>query len=612
MKTTVYGRSHGFALPAILVVSIVMLIVLTAAVSLTGSTRTSLNDQYYTQLALEAAESGLTRANDCLRTNGYIAQWSAASPLRPNTACTGGLACSGSTNCYVTTNATFRTTFEVKAPVDSATSQAVTVIGTVQLIRGSFGTTWRTYSATKTARVGADVGFDSIAFGYTVANGAYFLTIAADGTLRGVGSNFYGQLGNGTTVSSTKPTIYALAEGNRPVKVYAGFLSQGYNTFVIMSDGRVFGAGQNDHGQLGDGTTTNRYTAVQMQLPANVRAVGINTNGRNVFVLGDNSQLYAGGECINGQLGSGYVITGCLDQKTPMRVSLPTYSVTDQNTHPTAQISADSTTAYVVMKGGRVYGWGGNTFGQLARGDTIHSSTPVKIGTYGDAGEPKAVSIAFDGDDLVVVDSDGLVKTVGRNRFGMLGNGTITQSNVLVDFPLPVGSGRAIKASSDHSSLSVMTDTGQVWSAGLNDKGQLGNGTVATNQTTPVRFILPSGVLARDLYSTSTGLNSTYSNLFVVGSDGRVYGAGSNTYGQLGDGTTIDRATPVAMNGIDGVAVRGKTVQAGYGTAVVLTVNNKIYTVGNNNYGQLGDGTTTNSSTPVANRYTNVIPPTFY
>ncbi|MNR30548.1 Regulator of chromosome condensation (RCC1) repeat protein [compost metagenome] len=66
------------------------------------------------------------------------------------------------------------------------------------------------------------------------------------------------------------------------------------------------------------------------------------------------------------------------------------------------------------------------------------------------------------------------------------------------------------------------------------------------------------------------------------------------------------------MQVFDGSAVRAQQVQSGFGTTVILTTNGKVYTVGNNSNGQLGDGTTTNSSTPKANRYTNVLPLTIF
>ena len=85
-----------------------------------------------------------------------------------------------------------------------------------------------------------------------------------------------------------------------------------------------------------------------------------------------------------------------------------------------------------------------------------------------------------------------------------------------------------------------------------------------------------------------------------------MYGAGSNTFGQLGNGTTAAaQTTPVAMNVVGTVNGRAVSVQAGYGSAVILTSSGVTYTVGNNNTGQLGDGTTTNSSTPILGKFLN-------
>jgi alpha-tubulin suppressor-like RCC1 family protein len=190
-------------------------------------------------------------------------------------------------------------------------------------------------------------------------------------------------------------------------------------------------------------------------------------------------------------------------------------------------------------------------------------------------------------------------------------NETFSLPNVtrLVDFALPPGAGKAVKVATDQWFVSVLTDTGQVWSAGRNEAGQLGNGQTKVINPYPVRFILPSGVTATDIWSTAYyGAGFSFANTFVIGSDGKVYGAGDNDYGQLGDGTTTDRSTPVAMQVIDGVGIEAKKVQSGMGTTVVYTKGKKVYTVGNNSNGQLGDGTTNNSSTPKANKYTNVLP----
>jgi alpha-tubulin suppressor-like RCC1 family protein len=185
----------------------------------------------------------------------------------------------------------------------------------------------------------------------------------------------------------------------------------------------------------------------------------------------------------------------------------------------------------------------------------------------------------------------------------------------LVRFGVPSSAGNIIKVTTDAWFTSVLTDTGEVWSAGINNRGQLGNGATATYQPFPVKFILPAGVTAVDVYTSAYNPNTApydYNNTFVIGSDGKVYGAGSNTFGQLGDGTTTARSTPVAMQVINGTSIKAKQVVSGYGTTVVLTEDRKVYTVGSNTNGQLGDGTTTNSSIPKANRYTNVLPVTSF
>ena len=117
-----------------------------------------------------------------------------------------------------------------------------------------------------------------------------------------------------------------------------------------------------------------------------------------------------------------------------------------------------------------------------------------------------------------------------------------------------------------------------------------------------------------NFYTTKEGSDTTldYGNTFVVLDDGSIYGAGANTFGQLGNGTSSGTpvSTPVLMNLPAGV--RAQTVQTGHGTTVVLTDEGKIYTVGNNGNGQLGDGTTTNSSTPLIRQYVNNRPIVLY
>ena len=131
--------TSGFALPAVLVASVVMLIVLLSSVSAASSTRVALDEQYYNKLAQEAAEAGQARAEACLQASNYAATWTNSSKLRPDTTCTGSTISGG--NKYITQYGNIRTTFEVSAPVTGTSSSAkVNVTGIVELVRQSNGT----------------------------------------------------------------------------------------------------------------------------------------------------------------------------------------------------------------------------------------------------------------------------------------------------------------------------------------------------------------------------------------------------------------------------------------------------------------------------------------
>jgi len=82
-------RSKAFALPTVLIASVVLLAVLAVSVTATASVRTALQNQYYTQLAQIAGEAGVAMAKACLAANGNVPLWTDAKPLTPATDCSG-------------------------------------------------------------------------------------------------------------------------------------------------------------------------------------------------------------------------------------------------------------------------------------------------------------------------------------------------------------------------------------------------------------------------------------------------------------------------------------------------------------------------------------------
>lgn len=718
-------KTEGFALPTILIASVVMLIVLVSAITATESIRSALDRQYYNELAREAAESGLAYASYCLQQNSYTPSWSSSYPLRADRDCTG--VNSNGVSQYIINQNNVRMSFSVAYPTNMSVSQLVSSTGTVELLRPSSGQPWRSYTYSASARIGVTLSLNTVAFGYAYGSGAYFGTLLADGTLRMAGFNGWGQLGNGTYNDALLPTKFQMNGTDKPVNVFTNFVSGGHSVYVLANSGQIWGAGYNGNGELGNGTTTTSANAVQFGLPSGKTGQYVAINGFDTYALTTDGNIYAAGACANGQLGYNYTISGCTDQSVPKRVNLPAVT-SDPNTIPTTNITTDYLEAFVRMQGGKVYGWGADAnsiFGSSSAGDT---SNPVQIGTFGNTGQPTARQIFTDGISLWIVDSNGTLWGQGANMYGQLGgqnisifynqashcldnktgdgvtiwlypcngtgpqqftfqtDGTIYNANKnvclnnvnhssanqapvnlaicdgtsaqrwqmradgtlyntaynvcldnlngdgtnlqlygclsnanqtfslpdqgkLVQFNLPAQAGSVTKIWTDQWFVEALTSNGQVWGAGLNDHGYLGAGSIWTHQNFPVQFILPSGVTAVDLYATcSNPSDDKYCNTFVIGSDGKVYGAGSNYFGQLGDGTTTDRSTPVAMQTIDGVNIKALQVESGYGTTIVIADNHKVYTVGNNSNGQLGDGTTNNSSIPKANQYTNALP----
>lgn len=739
-------RRSGFALPTVLIASVVMMIVLASVLtSLASGIVVLLDNGHYTQYAKAASQSGLAMAQACLKDSNYVPQWSDAAPLKPNTNCS-GVVQSGVTQ-YIHNSGGIRSSFSIGAPTTLANGvQRVTVAATTERIRTSDNTAWRTYTASSYATISGQSSFSSVTFGYSLSRGAFFGVVEPNGRANAVGFNGDGQLGNGTTNNALSPTTYILPDGVAVSKLYSSFLSAGMAMFAITTDGQLYGSGQNTDGQLGNGANaTAQSTPVKFQLPAGVLAKYVAMGDVFTVVIGSDSNVYTAGNCGDGILGYTYTISGCTSKNTYKRVALPTVNGGDLNTLPvdstswlqSTNLAIDRRNAFLVMQGGRVYGWGDNTYGEMGNGTVTDSSTPIKFGTLGDASQPKGVQVAFDGDTTWVLDDGGDVWVAGRNTYGSAGGSSpvASSTNLCIDNPnnstatgqrvristcsngtsqmlhfdtdgtlkfhpnssttlciennggvstngnqirtaactassaqlwtmrndksllnpatnkcldnpsnsstnntnlqlyscnggasqqwtlnsiltaakvwKPTGHGKVVRVSTDQATTLFLMEDGTVWGTGRNDLGELGSGSATTYTYNPLmrQMALPSGRKAVNFYTAA--YDTTYSNSYVVLDDGSVWGTGSNNWGQLGNGTTTSyESSLVKMTLPSGVVAQ--SVQTGLGTTVVLTTDGKIYTVGNNSNGQLGDGTTTNSSTPLARKYVNSRPFVLY
>ena len=246
-----------------------------------------------------------------------------------------------------------------------------------------------------------------------------------------------------------------------------------------------------------------------------------------------------------------------------------------------AGIAAGSSHTVAVTREGRVFAWGNNGEGQLGDGSRTGRSIPTLV-----AGVDGVVEVAAGIVHTVARKSDGTVWTWGASYFGQLGGDV---PDVIREAPgrVPNIAGViAISAGMQHTV--ALTGDGRVWAWGLNQSGQLGDGTIA-----------PSGG-SRDTPRVVAGLDDVvaiaagWEHTLALRRDGTVWAWGYNADGSLGDGTTVTRGTPAMVSGLAGIV----RISAGTYSAAVRN-DGSVWVWGANGYGQLGDGTYTDRPRPL-------------
>jgi alpha-tubulin suppressor-like RCC1 family protein len=281
------------------------------------------------------------------------------------------------------------------------------------------------------------------------------------------------------------------------------------------------------------------------------------------------SQAWAWGSGIQGRLGDGTIV----NKSSPVSV---VGGFTDW-----CQLSAGGSHSAAVRQNGTIWAWGCNGQGQLGDGTTVTNSSPVSvIGGFTDWCQVSAVT-----SNTAAIRQNGTLWGWGANLQGQLGDGTtISKSSpvsVIGGFTdwcqISVGSGPT----------AAVRQNGTLWTWGSNICGRLGDGTTV-NRSSPVSVV--GGFT--DWCQVSVG----YCHIAAVRQNGTLWAWGYNGQGRLGDGTTIDKSSPVSVVGgfTDWCQVSGGPLH----TAAVRQ-NGTLWAWGYNG-GRLGDGTTVNKSSPVS------------
>jgi alpha-tubulin suppressor-like RCC1 family protein len=352
------------------------------------------------------------------------------------------------------------------------------------------------------------------------------------------------------------------------------------NGHSIATDpsGKVYTWGWNTNGQLGNGTYTYSY-----DVPVTVTTSGV-LSGKTItavaggeahsIALTSDGTVYTWGHNFIGQLGNGNLT----DSNVPV-------AVTGLSGKTITAVAGGGTHSIALASDGTVYTWGFNFYGQLGNGNNTNSNVAVAV--TGLSGKT-ITAIAGGLNHSIALATDGTVYTWGDNFSGQLGNGTNNASNV----PVAVTglSGKTITAVAGGGVHSIaLAPDGTVYTWGENYFGQLGNGT-NTYSNVPVAVTGLSG-------KTITAIAGGGLHSIALASDGKVYTWGYNVFGQLGNGTNTDSNVPVAVTGLSGETITA--IASGKDHSFALASDGTVYTWGDNYYGQLGNGTNTDSNVPV-------------
>lgn len=360
-----------------------------------------------------------------------------------------------------------------------------------------------------------EVGGDLLQVSSIAAGARHSCGITPGGGVKCWGSNSNGQLGDNTTTQRLTP-VDVVGLGSGVASIYAG----AYHTCAVTTAGAAVCWGRNLEGQLGDGTTVDRWIPVAVaglnsgiasMATMNVHTCAVTTSGA-AKCWGNNG---------NGRLG---------DNTTTSRLTPVDVFGLDSGV---ADITAGNFHTCAVLTTGAAKCWGRNSNGQIGDESTTQRNAPVDVAGLGVG----VASIAAGANHTCAVMNSGAAKCWGYNVTGQVGDGSGTQRISPVDV---VGLSGVVRITGGTSHTCALMASGAAKCWGDNAFGQVGDNST-TNRVTPVDVPgLSSGVAS---------IKAAGSHTCAVLTSGAPMCWGYNVYGQVGDNSTADRYTPVAVQG---------------------------------------------------------------
>jgi len=526
-----------------------------------------------------------------------------------------------------------------------------------------------------------------------IAAGRYHsIALTLDGSILAWGSNEYGQLGDGTTIHSNTPILL------KNIYFFQSITAGNYHSVALTDTGEVWTWGKNEIGQLGNGT--NNDSDCPVRIPDFYNIISISASNSHTVALKKDGTVWAWGQNNAGQLGNSnhdnsnipvqtkniqdviqistdnnHTIALKNDGSVWMWGGYNSYlPVQVDNLYDIQYITTGGGSSFATNKNNTVWTWGfgANYFCQQNEILPFSSSKPVQIdfieniknvsaGYLSDS--PFANTTLFlknDGSvwslntfkgmtitpsqvkNLINITSiemsDSIYTAQDREHIWIWGQNLYGSYGHYIYAPIPLNNLTNVKtftAGTVHlfwitenetlwgwgggwegadslwglnnlryseptliyrfdtkiedvvaygDTAFAIDNNGDVWVWGSNQHGQFGNGTTESSSITPIKISNISNVIS---------LRSSFSHVIALKNDGTVWTWGDNDNGDLGDGSTESNYIPTQIKTLDGII----RIDTGF-HSVALKNDGTVWTWGSNWYGQLGDGTTQSSYVP--------------
>lgn len=335
-------------------------------------------------------------------------------------------------------------------------------------------------------------------------------------------------------------------------------------SILLLTDkNQVMSAGDNRYGQLGDGTQINRANLVDITSKfAGEKIIDVFCDTYSSAAVSESGKLFTWGYNYYGQLGDGSTDISMVPQDISLKI----------NNEKVKKLSFSSN-PIVITEDDNIYSWGSNFAGQVGNGNTTNQTSPVNITSIFNGDRPK--EIATSGSHSIALTESDKVLTWGNNYRGKLGNNSTTNSLVPIDITNNFAGQTISKVYNGSDNSGAISESGELFTWGDGRNGKIGDGT--TNDS-----YLPKNITYQFGGEKITDFDIFISNAGTITESGKIFTWGLNNFGQLGDGSLNSSSNPVEITQNFPNNLNQISFEVGSSQMSLLNSNGMLYVWGNN------------------------------